>query len=145
MLTSIEGNTAGMPFVERPALLFGIIMGVALFLCLFGGLLWQYFGTKRRIAACGVREEDLLWLAIKQIRRITVAVIGATIILVGIALIVLPGPATVVIPAGIAVLATEFVWAKRLLRRIREEGEGFFNRAMGKEAKNDKNADSDGA
>jgi tellurite resistance protein TerC len=33
-------------------------------------------------------------------------------------MIVLPGPALVVLPAGLALLATEFVWARRLLRRI---------------------------
>jgi len=40
--------------------------------------------------------------------------------LIGIAMIVLPGPAVVVIPAGLAILATEFAWAKRLLHRIRD-------------------------
>jgi hypothetical protein len=33
---------------------------------------------------------------------------------------VLPGPAIVVIPAGLAILATEFPWARRLLHRVRE-------------------------
>ncbi|RMG67971.1 MAG: hypothetical protein D6710_10755, partial [Nitrospirae bacterium] len=37
---------------------------------------------------------------------------------VGIALIVLPGPATVVIPAALAILATEFVWARKLLKKF---------------------------
>jgi len=42
--------------------------------------------------------------------------------LLGLAMIVLPGPAIVVIPAGLAILATEFIWAKRWLakgRRVR--------------------------
>ena len=41
--------------------------------------------------------------------------------LVGVAMIVLPGPAFVVIPLGLAVLATEFVWARWLLSRIKEK------------------------
>src|SRR5437773_12424828 len=45
----------------------------------------------------------------------------AVLILVGVAMIVLPGPALVVIPVGLAILATEFVWARRLLERIREQ------------------------
>ena len=52
-------------------------------------------------------------------RKVVVAVIGATVLAVGVALIVLPGPAIVVIPFGLAILATEFVWAGRLLRRLR--------------------------
>jgi len=53
-------------------------------------------------------------------RKVAVAVIGATVLVFGIALIVLPGPAVIVIPLGLAILATEFLWARRLLRRVRE-------------------------
>ncbi len=48
------------------------------------------------------------------------AVVGATILVFGIALLVLPGPAFLVIPIGLAVLALEFEWARRLVRRARE-------------------------
>ena len=34
-------------------------------------------------------------------------------------MVVLPGPAIVVIPLGLAILATEFVWARRLLQKAR--------------------------
>ena len=53
-------------------------------------------------------------------RRIAVAVIGGTVTLIGIALIVLPGPAFIVIPIGLAILATEFLWARRWLRKARQ-------------------------
>ena len=53
-------------------------------------------------------------------KRIVVAVIGGTVTLIGIALIVLPGPAFIVIPIGLSILATEFLWAKRWLRKARE-------------------------
>ncbi len=53
-------------------------------------------------------------------RRIVVAVVGGTVTLIGIALIVLPGPAFIVIPVGLAILATEFLWAKRWLRKARQ-------------------------
>ena len=48
-----------------------------------------------------------------------VAVIGFTVLLVGLAMIVLPGPAIVVIPLGLAILGTEFLWARRLLKKAR--------------------------
>ena len=47
-------------------------------------------------------------------KRVVVAVIGGTVVLIGIALIVLPGPAFIVLPIGLSILATEFVWAKHL-------------------------------
>jgi len=45
--------------------------------------------------------------------------IGGSIVLIGIALIVLPGPAFVVIPVGLAILATEFAWARHWLKKAR--------------------------
>ncbi len=57
---------------------------------------------------------------LRQIRRIIVAVVGFTVLLFGIALLVLPGPAFVVIPLGLAILATEFVWARRLLKKVKD-------------------------
>jgi tellurite resistance protein TerC len=56
---------------------------------------------------------------IKVVRRVIVSVVGATIVLIGIALLVLPGPAFIVIPVGLAILATEYAWARRWLRKAR--------------------------
>jgi hypothetical protein len=52
-----------------------------------------------------------------RIRRVVIAVIGGTIVVVGVALLVLPGPASIVIPIGLIVLASEFAWARHVLRR----------------------------
>jgi len=52
-------------------------------------------------------------------RKIAVTVVGTVMLTVGIAMIVLPGPASLVIPAALAVLGTEFPWARRLLDRLR--------------------------
>lgn len=54
-----------------------------------------------------------------RLRKTVIAITGGTVILFGIALIVLPGPAIIVIPLGIAILATEFAWAQRVLKRGR--------------------------
>ena len=62
---------------------------------------------------------------LKHAKRVIVLVVGGTVVLAGLALIVLPGPAIVVIPAGLAILATEFVWAKRLLRKVRDSASGI--------------------
>lgn len=53
-------------------------------------------------------------------KRIGIAVVGGTVTMIGIALIVLPGPAIVVIPIGLSILATQFLWARRYLRKARD-------------------------
>jgi uncharacterized protein (TIGR02611 family) len=62
---------------------------------------------------------EILNKSIKHAKRVIVAVIGATVLLAGVCMIVLPGPAVIVIPAGLAILASEFVWARRLLNRVK--------------------------
>jgi tellurite resistance protein TerC len=57
---------------------------------------------------------------LRWVRKAAVLLLGGTVLLIGVALIVLPGPAFVVIPAGLAILATEFLWARRLLDRTKE-------------------------
>ncbi|MSR34720.1 MAG: hypothetical protein EXS12_08015 [Phycisphaerales bacterium] len=52
-------------------------------------------------------------------RKVVVALIGGTVTLIGIAMIVLPGPAFVVLPAGLAILAIEFAWARRWLKKVK--------------------------
>lgn len=59
----------------------------------------------------------------KNIRHIVVAVVGGTVLAVGVVLLVLPGPAFLVIPAGLGILAVEFAWARRWLRKVRELGQ----------------------
>ena len=53
------------------------------------------------------------------LRKLIIALIGGTVLLIGVALIVLPGPAFIVIPIGLAILATEFAWARRAVVRAR--------------------------
>ena len=60
---------------------------------------------------------------LREAWRIVILVVGSTVVLIGLALLVLPGPAFIVIPLGLAILATEFAWARRWLRRIRETAE----------------------
>jgi len=60
------------------------------------------------------------------IKRVGIAVVGSLVLIIGIAMIVLPGPAVIVIPAGLAILALEFAWAKRLLVEVKERGSGLL-------------------
>ncbi len=64
---------------------------------------------------------------LKQAKRIVKTVIGFTVLLIGIALIILPGPAIVVIPIGLAILATEFAWARKLYKRFQSGANNLKN------------------
>ncbi len=57
----------------------------------------------------------------KIVRKVVILVIGVSVLLIGAAMIFLPGPAIIVIPAGLAILATEFGWARILLSRLKEK------------------------
>ncbi len=54
-------------------------------------------------------------------KRILVTIAGLVVLLAGIAMLVLPGPGIVVIIVGLSILATEYVWAQRLLRIAKEK------------------------
>ena len=61
----------------------------------------------------------LLLKTLRQTKRLIIIVIGFTILLIGIAMIVLPGPAVLVIPLGLGILASELVWARRILNKMK--------------------------
>ena len=53
------------------------------------------------------------------VKRSFIALMGGTLVLIGIALLVLPGPGIVIILAGLALLATEFLWARRAMQHCK--------------------------
>lgn len=59
----------------------------------------------------------------RPVRLVAVAVVGGTVLLTGVAMLVLPGPGILAILAGLALLATEFAWARRWLERARAAGQ----------------------
>jgi tellurite resistance protein TerC len=69
-----------------------------------------------------------LVITYKWARRITITVVGFSVLCLGVAMIVLPGPAFIVIPAGLGILAIEFAWAKRWLVQVKERSTGLVQR-----------------
>jgi len=57
-----------------------------------------------------------------QVRRSLRIVSGFTLLLVGVIMLVTPGPGWLTIFLGLSLLAAEFVWARRLMSRIKHEG-----------------------
>lgn len=63
--------------------------------------------------------ELLVIKSYKQARRAVIMIVGSSVLLIGVAMILLPGPAIIVIPLGLSILAIEFGWARRWLRKIK--------------------------
>jgi len=62
---------------------------------------------------------------VKQARRIFLILAGFTLLAIGIIMIFTPGPGTPVILMGLGLFAAEFVWARRIMERIKREAERF--------------------
>jgi len=71
-------------------------------------------------------------LTYRWARRIAVAIVGGTVLAIGVALIALPGPAFVVIPLGLAILGVEFAWARSWLRKVKDHSRDLVNSIGGK-------------
>lgn len=63
-----------------------------------------------------------MWVkTLRQAKRLTRIVLGLTALALGVALMVLPGPGILTIAIGLTILATEFVWARKLLDRFKAQ------------------------
>lgn len=69
----------------------------------------------------------LVWVA-RSGKRIAVSAIGLALIVVGLVLLVLPGPGILVVLAGLAVLGTEYAWARRALDETRKRARSAASR-----------------
>lgn len=65
-------------------------------------------------------------------KRIAITVIGTTFVLAGLVMLVLPGPGILLVIAGLAILASEYVWAQRMLNYAKRKGKEARDRALGR-------------
>jgi len=70
---------------------------------------------------------------VAQVRRVLLIVVGFTLLLLGAVMIFTPGPGTPVILMGLGLLAAEFVWARRLMDRIKRESMRLKDALLGTE------------
>ena len=75
-----------------------------------------------------------------QVRRGLRIVSGFTLLLVGVIMLVTPGPGWLTILLGLSLLAAEFVWARRLMNRIKREGDRIKEAVLGVETDEDHEA-----
>ena len=64
---------------------------------------------------------ELMRVILRNGKRIAVFVVGVVLVVGGLAMLVLPGPGILIVIAGLAVLATEFMWAERLLDQAKQQ------------------------
>ncbi|MBX7160497.1 MAG: PGPGW domain-containing protein [Acidimicrobiia bacterium] len=69
---------------------------------------------------------------LRNAKLVAVTVAGALLVLVGLVLMVLPGPGIPLLIAGLAVLATEYAWARRPLERMRRAAAAATAKLRGK-------------
>lgn len=55
------------------------------------------------------------------VRKIVVFCVGGSVLAIGFVMIALPAPSIIVIPIGLTILATEFIWARQLLKRLKHK------------------------
>lgn len=75
-----------------------------------------------------------LHLTYKAARRIVIAVVGLSVLIIGMVMIVTPGPALIVIPIGLAILSIEFAWARAWLKKLRESISGRNSNSLNERA-----------
>ena len=101
------------------------IIGGILAVGILASLLASRHDTAALMSPLADEFEGLARLTYERARRVVILVIGASVLLVGVAMVVLPGPAILVIPAGLAILGTEVLWARRLLSRLKQRAESL--------------------
>jgi len=80
----------------------------------------------------------------KQARRLGVIVLGGVMLLAGLIMLVTPGPGIPFLLGGLALLASEFVWARRLLERFKQGAAQVKNAVIGKKPNNGSPAENTG-
>jgi tellurite resistance protein TerC len=101
------------------------VVSLAFILGILGvGISASVLGAKRDLAyvvSPGERElGQLVRVSLRGARRIAIALIGSTALLLGVAMLILPSSGLLIIPIGLALLSTEFLWARSWLARIRK-------------------------
>jgi uncharacterized protein (TIGR02611 family) len=63
-------------------------------------------------------------------KRVAVTVVGFAVVLGGLAMLVLPGPGILVVIVGLAILASEYAWARRLLTSAKDRAQRARNKLL---------------
>lgn len=73
----------------------------------------------------------MIFRTVEQVRRIFRIVAGFTLLTIGGIMLITPGPGWLAIFLGLGLLAAEFVWARRLMDRIKRQGGRIKDAVLG--------------
>jgi uncharacterized protein (TIGR02611 family) len=83
----------------------------------------QSWWRRARSGLARYRPLELTWKAL-------VLLIGGSVLLAGMVMFVTPGPGWLALIAGLAILATEFAWAERLLHGAKRRAQAAADKAL---------------
>jgi len=97
------------------------------------GAVASLFATKLERAKKQAPVDDLseaASLAYRKGRKLVILVVGLTVLALSIPIGLLPGPGGIAVAVGgLAILATEFIWARALMKRLKEQTQKIAARA----------------
>lgn len=115
------------PEISALAILATLLLGVV------ASVIDNRAGRDAASAPLGTDMEIRARKALRQARKVVILVIGSTILLLAIPIGALPGPGGLLVAfVGLAILATEFVWAKVWLNRVKRGAKQLQDRAFKK-------------
>lgn len=87
----------------------------------------------------------MLVKTVQQAKRLIKIVFGFTLLLAGVVMLITPGPGWLAIFLGLAVLAAEYVWARRLLNHLKARGVQLRDAVLARKVQNiEKSLDPEG-
>jgi uncharacterized protein (TIGR02611 family) len=85
-----------------------------------------------------MKKKNFAIKTLRQAKRLITIVIGFTVLVGGAAMLFLPGPGIVTIIVGLAILGTEFVWARKLYKRFEDKATDIKDSFLNTHLKNAK-------
>jgi tellurite resistance protein TerC len=146
----IVARILSLPFYHIPdkttLLIIAVILLAGMALSLFRNTLDMkrhlatlYEDISRHITPLVDDIEEYVKPVYRQARRVIILIVGSTIVVLGIVMIVTPLPAILVVPLGLSILAIEFAWARRWLKRFHQTVEELRQKILAKIKLGDKN------
>lgn len=113
-------------FEVSPLASLSVVLGM-----LLAGTFASVLASKKERAQKRPPIEDLtqaVEVTRRNFKRVLILIGGSVVILTGIVIAPLPGPGpAILVPIGLAILATEFIWAQRLQKRLRDQTRRITN------------------
>jgi len=75
-------------------------------------------------------SDRMLLKSLQQTKRFLKILFGFTLLVLSVVMIVTPGPGWLVIAVALGVLAAEFVWARQLVDRMKEQGDRLKDQGL---------------